>query len=93
MSEPATTRVMLGRFVVVDPAVCHGQPTFAGTRILVADVLEQVSMGMAWETIVEEWGGRIQREAIGEAVSLARSALLAHPTERAVSSRRAASEA
>lgn len=56
---------------------------FAGTRILVADVLEQVAMGMAWETIVEEWGGRIHREAIGEAVNLARSALLAHPTEQA----------
>lgn len=83
MSEPAAPRVMLGRFVVVDRAICHGQPTFVGTRILVADVLEQVSMGMAWETIVEEWGGKIQREAIGEAVSLARSALLAHPVEQA----------
>jgi len=83
MSEPAAPRMMLGRFVVVDRAICHGQPTFAGTRILVADVLEQVSMGMAWETIVEEWGGKIQREAIGEAVSLARSALLAHPVEQA----------
>ena len=83
MSESTRQRVALGRFVVLDPAICHGQPTFAGTRILVADVLEQVSMGMAWETIVEEWGGRVQREAIGEAVSLARSALLAHPVEQA----------
>lgn len=83
MSEPIDQRVTLGRFVVVDPAVCHGQPTFAGTRILVADVLEQVAMGLAWESIVEEWGGRVQREAIAEAVSLARSALLAHPTEQA----------
>ena len=84
MSEPTDQRVTLGRFVVVDPTVCHGQPTFAGTRILVADVLEQVAMGLAWETIVEEWGGRVQREAIAEAVSLARSALLAHPTEQAM---------
>ncbi len=83
MAESTGKRVVLGRFVVVDPAICHGQPTFAGTRILVADVLEQVAMGMAWETIVEEWGGRIQREAIGEAVNLARSALLARPTEQA----------
>jgi uncharacterized protein (DUF433 family) len=82
MSVSTEQRVMLGRFVVVDPAICHGQPTFAGSRILVGDVLEQVAMGIAWETIVEEWGGRIQREAIGEAVSLARSALLAHPVEQ-----------
>jgi len=40
---------MIGRYIVADPAVCHGQPTFRGTRILVADVLEQVSAGMAWE--------------------------------------------
>ena len=83
MSESTEQRVTLGRFVVVDPAICHGQPTFVGTRILVADVLEQVSMGLAWETIVEDWGGRFPREAIGEAVSLARSALLAHPVEQA----------
>ena len=25
------------------------------TRILVADVLEQVASGMAWEAMVEEW--------------------------------------
>ena len=76
---------MLGRFVV-DPAICHGRPTFTGTRIMVADVLEKVSTGMAWETIVEEWGGRIQREAIGEVVGLVRSALLAHATELAAPS-------
>lgn len=83
MAESTGKRVTLGRYVVVDPTVCHGQPTFAGTRILAADVLEQVAMGMAWETVVEEWGGRIQREAISEAVNLARSALLARPTEQA----------
>ena len=26
---------MIGRFVVADPAICHVQPTFRGTRILV----------------------------------------------------------
>jgi uncharacterized protein (DUF433 family) len=30
----------LGRYVVADPSICHGAPTFRGTRILVADVLE-----------------------------------------------------
>ena len=46
---------MLGRHIVADPAVCHGQPTFRGTRILVADVLEQVSTGMAGESISLEY--------------------------------------
>ena len=44
----------LGRYIVADPAICHGEPTFRGTRILVADVLEQVASGMAWE-VIEEW--------------------------------------
>jgi uncharacterized protein (DUF433 family) len=62
---------LIGRFIVADPAVCHGRPTFRGTRILVADVLEQVSQGMAWDTIVEEWRGRVSGDAIAEAVRLA----------------------
>ena len=68
----------LGRHIVADPAICHGQPTFRGTRILVADVLEQVAGGLAWETIIDEWRGALTREAIAEAVRLAREALLTH---------------
>lgn len=71
------------RYVVVDPMVCHGKPTFRGTRILVADVLEQVASGMAWETIIDEWRGTVPREAIAEAVLLAREALLTHGEEPA----------
>jgi len=46
---------LIGRYIVTDPDVCHGQPTFRGTRILVSDILEQVAGGMAWETIIEEY--------------------------------------
>jgi uncharacterized protein (DUF433 family) len=62
---------IIGRYIVADPAVCHGQPTFRGTRILVADVLEQVSAGMVWESIAVEWRERVSKEAIAEAVRLA----------------------
>ena len=65
----------MGRYIVTDPRVCHGQPTFRGTRILVADVLEQVANGMAWETIIAEWRGSVTQEAISEAVRLATEAL------------------
>jgi uncharacterized protein (DUF433 family) len=43
---------------------------------MVADVLEQVASGMAWETIVEEWRGKVSQDAIAEAVRLAREALI-----------------
>lgn len=59
---------LVGRYIITDPKICHGQPTFRGTRILVADVLEQVASGIAWESIVEEWRGSITEEAITEAV-------------------------
>ena len=71
----------LGRYIVADPQVCHGQPTFRGTRIFVADVLEQVGRGLDWETIIEEWNGSITSDAIAEAVRLASEALLKHAGE------------
>ncbi len=71
----------LGRYVVADPQICHGQPTFRGTRIFVSDVLEQVARGMAWDAIIENWRGTITKEAIAEAVRLARESLLNHADE------------
>ena len=68
----------LGRYVVADPAICHGQPTFRGTRIFVSDVLDDVARGMAWQSIIERWHGSIKKEAIAEAIRLAREALLNH---------------
>lgn len=72
---------LIGRYIITDPKICHGKPTFRGTRVLVADVLDQVASGMAWETIIEEWNGSITQEAIKEAVQLASQALLKHADE------------
>jgi uncharacterized protein (DUF433 family) len=47
----------------------------------VADVLDQVAAGLAWETIIEEWRGSITQEAIAEAIRLARQAFLEHATD------------
>ena len=69
---------LYGRYIVSDPDICHGKPTFRGTRIMVADVLEQVADGLDWETIIEEWRGSISKEAIAEAISLSRHAFLEH---------------
>ena len=72
---------MIGRYIISDPEVCHGKPTFRGTRILVADVLEQVAAGVAWETIVEEWRGKVSVDAISEAVRLASQAFRDHAAQ------------
>ncbi len=74
---------MIGRYIVTDPEICHGKPTFRGTRIMVWQVLEQVASGMAWETIEEEWRGKVTNEAITEAVRLASQAFVEHANEYA----------
>jgi len=67
---------MVGRYIVSDPEICHGKPTFRGTRIMVADVLEQIADRLDWETIIEEWRGSITKEAIAEAIRLSSQAFL-----------------
>jgi uncharacterized protein (DUF433 family) len=74
----------LGRHIVADPEICHGQPTFRGTRIMVWQVLEMVAGGMAWETIVEQCHKSITKEAIAEAVKLSAEAFLKHSDEFAL---------
>ncbi|MEW5941604.1 MAG: DUF433 domain-containing protein [Chloroflexota bacterium] len=71
----------LGRFIVSDPEICHGKPTFRGTRILVSDILEMVADGMAWETIIEQWRNDITKEGIAEAVRLSSEAFFKHTDE------------
>lgn len=76
-----TTLQFIGRYIVTDPEICHGKPTFRGTRVLVSDVLDQVASGMAWETIIEEWNDSITKDAVQEAVQLASQAFIKHADE------------
>jgi uncharacterized protein (DUF433 family) len=61
----------LGQHIIADPEICHGQPTFRGTRVRVSQVLKQVAAGMDWDTIISQWRGTVSRDAIAEAVQLA----------------------
>lgn len=64
-------RRMFGQYIVADPKICHGKLTFAGTRIMVFQVLEMIAEGMDWNSISEEWDGKVSWEAISEAAKLA----------------------
>src|SRR5712664_3491809 len=64
-------RIKLGRYIVADPKICHGKPTFKGTRVMVFQVLERVASGTPWERIVWSWRGKVPMGAITEAVKLA----------------------
>src|SRR5260370_6357 len=73
----AAERVELGRHIVADPAICHGQPTFKGTRIMVWQALGDVAEGRSWDFIRNgRWEGRIPLAAVAEAVKLAERAWL-----------------
>jgi len=71
----------LGKYIVADPRICHGKPTFRGTRIFVKDVLEMVAEGMDWDTIIKQWRGSISKEAISEAILVASEVLELHESQ------------
>ena len=73
---PAAPCLELSRHIVADPAVCHGKPTFKGTRIMVWQVLDELAHGMTPDEIVAAWAGQVSREAIADSVRVARSSLL-----------------
>ena len=71
-------RKELGQYIVADPEICHGQLTFKGTRILVSDVLYLLGKDWDWDRVSAAYDGRLSREAIAEAIKLARQSLLDH---------------
>ena len=80
---PKQRRKLLSRHIVADPEICHGKPTFVGTRIMVAQVLKQVANGMPWDAITAEWRGTVTRAAIAEAIELAQRTFEDHAVEYA----------
>jgi uncharacterized protein (DUF433 family) len=80
---PRKRKRFLGRHIVADPAICHGKPTFLGTRIMVTQVLKQVAKGMPWDAIAAEWRGAVTKDAIAEAVDLAQRIFEDHADEYA----------
>ena len=82
-------RKLLGRHIVADSEICHGKPTFIGTRIMVVQVLKMVAEGMSWDKISAEWRGRVTKEAIAEAIELAQRVFAYHAKEYAQGSQSA----
>jgi uncharacterized protein (DUF433 family) len=55
------------RWIITDPAICHGKPVFKGTRILVSDIRELVAAGEFFEEIVKEYPS-LNKDMIKEAL-------------------------
>jgi uncharacterized protein (DUF433 family) len=80
----ATRKIVLGQHIIADPAICHGKLTFRGTRIFVAQALDDVASGRLWKHIEERWGGSVNQTAIAEAACLSCDALLRHWPDMAI---------
>ncbi len=74
-----TERVEIGKYLVVDPAICHGQMTFAGTRVPVDTVLTYLARGYSIDQLVRSWP-ELSKPAIEEAIFLASQSLHAYYT-------------
>ena len=48
-------QVILNDCVLADPEICHGKPTFKGTRIMVWQVLGMLAAGESIEEIIEDF--------------------------------------
>ena len=61
-------RVEVGRYVVLDDEICHGKPTFKGTRVLVSDVIELLATGLSIQEVVRDYYPSLDVEMIKDAL-------------------------
>lgn len=84
------TKIQLGKYVVADPEVCHGQLTVKGTRILIKDLIYYVAEGKSWDWICSAFDQKINHAVIGEAIRLAGDALVGAPSKEKAGKRQRA---
>ncbi|MBI4253203.1 DUF433 domain-containing protein [Candidatus Uhrbacteria bacterium] len=47
-------RLSINKYIVSDSDICHGKPTFKGTRVMVWQILSMLSHGESTQNILEE---------------------------------------
>lgn len=45
--------IRINQYIVADPAICHGKPTFVGTRIMVWQILDMLTAGQTTNDIID----------------------------------------
>ncbi|MBI4452562.1 DUF433 domain-containing protein [Candidatus Woesearchaeota archaeon] len=63
-------RTEISKYIVADSEICHGKPTFKGTRVLVSDIIELVAAGESVESIIRGYPS-LTREMIRDALEYA----------------------
>ena len=71
----------IGKYLVIDPEICHGSMTFKGTRVPVATVLALLGKGYSFEQMLKSYP-EITRPALSEAIRRAINTLQKHYAPR-----------
>ena len=64
-------RIEVNKYIVIDSEICHGKPTFKGTRIMVWQVLEMLEAGIPVEEIITSFITPLTREQVKAALHYA----------------------
>ena len=48
-------KVVINKYIVADPQICHGKPTFKGTRVMVWQILDMLKGGGNEKEIIEDF--------------------------------------
>ncbi|MFA5856439.1 MAG: DUF433 domain-containing protein [Candidatus Pacearchaeota archaeon] len=48
-------RNIINKYIVIDSDICHGKPTFSGTRIMVHTILEMLGAGASINDIINAY--------------------------------------
>lgn len=47
------SKIQINKYIIADPNICHGKPTFKGTRIMVWQVLDMLEAGMSIQEVLQ----------------------------------------
>lgn len=64
-------RIKINKYIVVDSEICHGKPTFKGTRIMVWQILEMLEAGMPIKEIITSFMTPLTKEHVKAALHYA----------------------
>jgi len=64
-------RIEINKYIVADSEICHGKPTFKGTRIMVWQVLELLEAGTPVKEILNAFLTPLTKEHIKAALHYA----------------------
>jgi len=64
-------RVEISKYIVADSEICHGKPTFRGTRVMVSDVIELIAAGVTPNEIIKDYYPHLTKIMIQKALEWA----------------------